>query len=124
MSKKVPYSYSHLAIPDAVLLLPVCDPAVLYPDLVSALHGEAERGAAVPVLGGRHHPAVARQVRADAAVGEPAAAQPVAEHHHRPLPSPGHGGVLQDRAVHSACTTIILNSKYNQLENLEAAKAA
>ena len=112
MSKKVPYSYSHLAIPDAVLLLPVCDPAVLYPDLVSALHGEAERGAAVPVLGGRHHPAVARQVRADAAVGEPAAAQPVAEHHHRPLPSPGHGGVLQDGAVHSPCTTLILNSKY------------
>ena len=44
---------------------------MLYPDLVSALHGEAERGAAVPVLGGRHHPAVTRQVRADAAVGEP-----------------------------------------------------
>ena len=75
---------------------------MLDPDLLPALHAEAEGGATVPVLGGGHDEPVAGDVRADAAVGEPAAAHPVAEHHQRPGLSPGHRGVLQDGTVNTA----------------------
>ena len=75
---------------------------MVYPDLAAPLHGEAEGGAAVPVLGGGHHEAVTGEVGADPAVGEPAAAHAVTEDHQRPPPLPRHLGTLQYRAEHAA----------------------
>lgn len=95
------YPELQLLIPDAVLLLSLLNSPVLDPDLLPALHAEAEGGAAVPVLGGGHDEPVAGDVRADAAVGEPAAAHPVAEHNQRPAAIRRQRGVLQNWTVNS-----------------------
>ena len=60
-----------MGIPDGVLLLAILDPPVIDPDLFAALHGVAQGGAAVPVLGRGHDEAVAGDVGADSALGEP-----------------------------------------------------
>ena len=113
------YPELQLLIPNAVLLLSLLNPPanvkimsdqvrltdhhqpVLNPDLLSPLHAEAEGGAPVPVLGGGHDEPVAGDVRADAAVGEPAAAHPVAEHNQRPAAIRRQRGLLQNWTVNS-----------------------